>query len=294
MYRILKGIGLILVGLVGLAALALGVVYFITEAQLNKIYEISVEPILIPSDSAAVARGKHLVTTLGLCAECHGDNLAGETFDEGPIVGRIAVPNLTAGQGGVGRTFTDTDWVRALRHGVRPNGKPLIDMPSNYYYHFSDADLKAVIAYLKTLPPRDNQLPPLEVGPLARIFILQDPSLVPAQVIDHTGPRPAAPEPGVTVEYGQYLTHFCRPCHGENLAGESGAGAGQNLTPGGELATWTEADFISTIRTGVNPQGRKLDSEMMPWPSLGKLSDDELKAIWLYLQSLPPVTAEGQ
>ncbi|MCL4297591.1 MAG: c-type cytochrome [Anaerolineae bacterium] len=292
MYRILKGIGFILGGLVGLAALAFGVVYFITEAQLNKTYEISVEPIAIPADSAAVNRGKHLVTTLGLCAECHGDNLAGQTFDEGPIVGLISVPNLTAGQGGVGRTFTDIDWVRALRHGVRPNGKPLIDMPSNYYYHFSDADLKAVIAYLKTLPPRDNELPPLEVGPLARVFILQDPSLVPAQVIDHSGPRPAEAEPGVTVEYGQYLTHFCRPCHGENLAGESGAGAGQNLTPGGELATWTEADFMNTLRTGINPQGRKLDPEMMPWPSLGKLSHDELKAIWLYLQSLPPVVNE--
>ncbi|MBE7550569.1 MAG: c-type cytochrome [Anaerolineales bacterium] len=293
MYRILKGVGFILGGLVGLAALALGVVYFITEAQLNKTYQISAEPLVIPSDSAVVARGKHLVTTVGLCAECHGDNLAGQTFDEGPLVGLISVPNLTAGQGGIGRTFTDTDWVRALRHGLHPNDKPVIDMPSNYYYHFSDADLKAIIAYLKTLPPQDNQLPPLEVGPLARIFILQDPSLLPAQVIDHSGPRPAAPEPGVTVEYGQYLTHFCRPCHGENLAGESGAGAGQNLTPGGELATWTEADFMNTLRTGVNPQGRKLDPKMMPWPSLGKLSDDELKAIWLYLQSLPPVADEA-
>ena len=293
MYRILKGVGFILGGLVGLAALALGVVYFITEAQLNKTYQISAEPLVIPSDSAVVARGKHLVTTVGLCAECHGDNLAGQTFDEGPLVGLISVPNLTAGQGGIGRTFTDTDWVRALRHGLHPNDKPVIDMPSNYYYHFSDADLKAIIAYLKTLPPQDNQLPPLEVGPLARIFILQDPSLLPAQVIDHSGPRPAAPEPGVTVEYGQYLTHFCRPCHGENLAGESGAGAGQNLTSGGELATWTEADFMNTLRTGVNPQGRKLDPKMMPWPSLGKLSDDELKAIWLYLQSLPPVADEA-
>lgn len=292
MGRVFKWIGFILGGLVGLVALSLGVVYSITEAQLNKSYDVTVNPIPIPTDSAAIERGRHLATTVGFCTDCHGENLAGQVFDEGLLVGRLSVPNLTRGQGGVGDTLTDNDWVRAIRHGLRANGRTLIDMPSNYYYYLSDADLAAIIAYLKTLPPVDNSLPSTSMGPLARLFMLQDPSLLPAQVIDHTGPRPAAPEIAITAEYGQYLANACRVCHGDNLAGEPGAGAGQNLTPAGNLAHWTETDFIQTLRTGVTPEDRKLDPELMPWDQVGRLSDDELRAIWLYLQSLPAVNSE--
>jgi mono/diheme cytochrome c family protein len=83
-------------------------------------------------------------------------------------------------------------------------------------------------------------------------------------------------------------------CHGENLAGHPGGGAGENLTPAGNLATWTETDFVHTLRTGVTPDGRTLDSEMMPWDITGQFSDEELKAIWLYLKSLPPIETPGQ
>ena len=60
-----------------------------------------------------------------------------------------------------------------------------------------------------------------------------------------------------------------------------------NLTPGGDLGKWTEADFIQALRTGETPEGRRLDNEKMPWRSIGQLTDDELGALWLYLQSLP-------
>jgi hypothetical protein len=70
-------------------------------------------------------------------------------------------------------------------------------------------------------------------------------------------------------------------------------GAGLSLTPAGNLADWSEADFIRTLRTGITPNGRELDPELMPWSTVGRLSDDEAKAIWLYLQSLPPVETES-
>jgi mono/diheme cytochrome c family protein len=171
-------------------------------------------------------------------------------------------------------------------------------MPSNYYYNLSDADLGAVIAYLKSLPPVDNDIPDTMVGPLIRWYILQEPSLLPAEVIDHAGPRPASPQPSITVEYGRYLTSFsCVVCHHEDLAGEPDPGeegvAVANLTPAGNLAHWSEADFIRALRTGVTPDGRKLDPVMMPWNYIGQLSDDELKAIWLYLKSIPAIETEG-
>jgi hypothetical protein len=99
---------------------------------------------------------------------------------------------------------------------------------------------------------------------------------------------------GVTVEYGKYLVDIsdCRTCHGEDLSGAqipdpTMTGITPNLSPGGELGLWTEEQFINTLRTGITPHGHELDPEFMPPKFFERLTDDELKAMWLYLQSLP-------
>lgn len=115
---------------------------------------------------------------------------------------------------------------------------------------------------------------------------------VAADVIDHTALPVAAVEPAVTVEYGEYLAPTtCTACHGESLNGIPFGPPGEevptpNLTPGGELAFWSEEEFIQTLRTGLTPGGRQL-RETMPWKYFGRMTDDELKALWLYLKSLP-------
>jgi mono/diheme cytochrome c family protein len=119
----------------------------------------------------------------------------------------------------------------------------------------------------------------------------------PVDQIDHTNQPPAGPEPGVTVAYGEYLARTCKECHGENLNGKPFGPPGQevptpNLTPGGELGSWSEQDFFNTLRTGVTPNGRQL-REDMPWKYFGKMSDDELKALWMYLRSLPALEQSG-
>ncbi|MEJ7813249.1 MAG: c-type cytochrome, partial [Gemmatimonadaceae bacterium] len=91
-----------------------------------------------------------------------------------------------------------------------------------------------------------------------------------------------------------YLAEACTGCHGEKLSGgqsgEPGSPPAPNLTRGGQVGRWSEADFLRAIRTGVTPAGRKLDGKYMPWPQLARLSETELRAIWMYLQSLAPVT----
>ena len=118
-----------------------------------------------------------------------------------------------------------------------------------------------------------------------------------ADQIDHAAHPRQRPPRGVTVEYGQYLSHICTECHGANLNGAPFGPPGQevptpNLTPGGELSAWSEQDFINTMRTGVNPLGRSLNEEM-PWKNFGQMTDDELKAVWMYLQSLPALEQGG-
>ena len=95
-----------------------------------------------------------------------------------------------------------------------------------------------MIAYLKTLPPVDNELPPLRLGPLSRLMLALGEALfrtLDVIVIDQESPRPVAPEPGVTKEYGQYLTHVCAQCHGQNFNGQAMEREGlvPNLRPGG-------------------------------------------------------------
>ena len=115
--------------------------------------------------------------------------------------------------------LSEVDFVRAIRHGLDADGKPLVIMPAEYYNRLGDADLGAVIAYVKSQPPVDNEVPDTSMGPLGRIIVLLEDSLLPASIIDHTAPRPPAPEPGVTAEYGRYVATVCSICHGENMAG---------------------------------------------------------------------------
>ena len=290
--KILKWIGIVLGSLIGLLVLAFVVLYSIGSAKWNKLhgnYDVPVETVPIPTDQASIARGEH-IATIHMCGYSHTETLSGQS-ETVPGLITLTFPNLTGGGGGVSATNTDEAWVRAIRYGVGHDGRGLVIMPARFFYYLSDEDLGALIAYLKTLPPVDNELPPLNLGPLGRVMLafgeapFTGPDII---LIDHSSPRPVAPQPGITKEYGQYLTHDCIRCHGENLNGQTMEREGlvPNLTPGGETAFWSEEEFMTILRTGVTPGGHQLN-DYMPWKYVGQMTDDELRAVWLYLQSLP-------
>ena len=296
--KILRWIGIVLGSLLGLLVLAFMVLYVIGTVRWNKLhgkYEVPVETISIPTDQASIARGEH-IATIRMCRSCHTETLSGQS-DSVPGLITLSIPNLTAGAGGVGNTNTTEDWVRAIRHGVGHDGRGLVLMPSGVFYYLSDEDLGALIAYLKSLPPVENELPKSDLGPLGRVMLTLGqlpPEIVPNVIsIDHDGPRPVAPEPGVTVEYGKYLATTCALCHGANFNGQMISEGGPeylapNLTMGGEMHAWSEEDFMRTLRTGVTPSGHQL-KDVMPWKYFGQMTDDELQAVWMYLKSLPPL-----
>jgi mono/diheme cytochrome c family protein len=291
MRKFFKWIGMILGGLLGLLLLTAIILYFRGGAKFSKKYDVPIETISIPTDAKEVQRGEHLATIL-LCKYCHSDNLSGKLEFEVPGMLRIPTPNLTSGAGGVGSFYTDEDWMRAIRHGVGHDRRALFIMISKSFHHLGDEDMGALIAYVKSLPAVDHSLPERRIEPLGKLMM--GAGLFPpfaADQIDHASPAPAQPEPGVTVAYGEYLSHTCTECHGENLNGAPFGPPGQeimtpNLTPGGELAFWSKQEFLATIRTGQTPGGRQL-KEDMPWKYFSQMTDEELSAIWLYLQSLP-------
>jgi cytochrome c553 len=291
MKRVFKWLGYVVGALVVVILLAVGTVYAITSSRMSKSYSTTVPPLAIPSDSASVARGRHLTETVGKCQGCHGDNYAGTVFSDDAIFMHLTSANLTSGKGGIGGTYKDEDWVRAIRYGIGRDGKSLRFMPAEAFTHFSDADLSQIIAYLKTLPPADiNFTPARSVGPIGRaVYLFAGLPLLPAELIPANLARAAVPE-GPTVQYGKYLVDAggCRNCHGENLGGsKAGETPTPNLTPSGELGKWTEADFVKVIRTGVRPDGRTL-STFMPWQLMKGLTDTELSAYWAYLHSVAP------
>lgn len=292
MRKIMKWIGIGLLGLVALALLIGGILYTNASQQLRRTYKLPEEAISVPADPASISRGQRLVTAR--CGGCHGANSAGTVIFADPILGAISAPNLTGGRGIGGVPLQDTDYINAIRHGVDHTGRPILTMPSDYYYSINDQELGEMIAYLKSTVPVENSLTPTHITPLGVALIGAGAfgDLIAAEKIDHLATRPAAVEPGITAAYGEYLVQAgqCRTCHGPDLSGgkdpDPNAPPAPDLTSTGELSTWAQDDFLEMFHTGKTPSGH-LINQYMPWKEIGQMTDDELRAMWLYLQSLP-------
>jgi mono/diheme cytochrome c family protein len=295
MRRTLRWLAIGIASLVTLAVIAVAAVYVITNSRLNRRFEVSPPALTVPTDEAAIDRGRHLAQAVVKCSECHGENLAGRIFLDVPPF-RIVTPNLTRGQGGVAAQMTDEDWVRSLRHGVGRDRRALLVMPARELNDVEADDLGAVIAYVKSVPPVDNVLPPTQLRLLGRVLLLIGAIPMPdANTIDHSKPFPTPIPRAVSVEYGRYLATVggCVGCHGPNLSGGRVPGVppdfppAANITPSGAIGQWTEADFFRALREGKRPNGTPIDP-FMPWQASGKMTDDEIRAVWQFLRSVPP------
>jgi mono/diheme cytochrome c family protein len=293
--RWLKRIGYAVGTLVGLVVIALAVVYALSELRFRRTYSVPAEHIAVSDDSATLARGAHLAASVG-CAECHGEGLRGNAMIDAPPMGRLVALNLTKGEGGIGGQLTPELIERAVRHGVAPSGQALRVMPSNDYQYMSDDDIRAVVSYVQHVTPVNNVLAPSRLMLLPRVLLVTNAlPLLPAERLRDSAGTPMAVTAGPTKEYGLYLATLagCRACHGPGLsggkieAGDPSWGPAANLTPSGNLGKWSEAEFIQTIRTGKRPDGSALRAPM-PWKTIANMTDDELHAVWLYLQSMPP------
>jgi mono/diheme cytochrome c family protein len=274
------------------ALLVVTVVSFVvvSNRRLAAHYDVPTEPVVVPTDASSIAEGERLYVSRG-CGECHGARGEGKVvIDDAP--GLLAGANLTA----TAERYSDADFARAIRHGVAPDGSPLVFMPSGDFWAMSDRDVGMIIAFIRSLPRVEHAVPACELRPVGQVLhVLGLFPAAEAERIDHDAPRPHEVPIAKTAAYGEYLSHGCTGCHGEHLSGGPIPGAPpelgipKNLTPHESgLASWTEPDFFELMRHGERPDGSHVDPRQMPYPVLSRMTDVELGALFVYLQTLPP------
>jgi mono/diheme cytochrome c family protein len=261
-------------------------------------------PSLSATDASA-SRGEYIVRTVAVCGGCHAADAknpasplsGGREFRDWRI-GVARASNLTSDpETGLGN-WSEAEIVRALRNGVRKDGRLLAPvMPYEWFHEMSDGDALAVARYLRSLPPVRNEVKqsPNFVFKLGRALFL------------HPLSGTNVPEPA---NRGAYLTQhagLCADCHTQRTgllqkADKNRLFGGMtkppkdfpvkppNITPDPTrgIGKWSEADFEKAMRTGVRPDGRKLNP-FMPWPAFAKLTDEDLHAMWEYLRTVKPV-----
>ena len=268
------------------------------ERKKTRTIDVAVMPVAYATDGQALQRGKYLFESRG-CAECHGINGSGREFVNNHGDVRLAGPDIT----GAGATskYQPVDWVRTIRHGVKPNGNPVLVMPSEDFNRLTDTDLAAVVAYARSLPPGNGASAVVELPLPARVLYgfgaMQDA----AEKIDHSLPT-AQPVPvGVTAQHGAYVANMCIGCHGEHLSGGKIPGGppewppAANLTPGegSVIGRYPDATrFIAMLRSGKRPDGSAIG--VMPFDTLSKLDDTDARAVFEFLKTVPARAAGGR
>jgi len=267
------------------------------------------------STPARLERGRYLIEGVMGCFDCHSEHdisLPGEPPKEGTkgggriffpegtdFPGRLVASNISPDpETGAGK-WTDDMFARAIREGIGHDGRALFPlMPYSNYREMPDEDLASVIVYLRSIPPIKNALPNSEIKfPLSRLY-LSAPQPITAAV--------AQPDLSDPVKHGQFIARMasCSNCHTVEERGaprtglEYGGGfvlgppehavASVNITPDASgISYYDEAMFLEAMRTG-QVKARKLDA-IMPWAYYRGMTDDDLKAMWAYLKTLPPV-----
>jgi mono/diheme cytochrome c family protein len=318
----------VIIGVVATLVVLAGGAGFVIESRAVRSYDHVEGPDLRAStDPAAIERGRYLVTGPSHCVACHvasyeealrsdaGEEVpmrGGMPFELGPL-GTIYPGNLTPDpETGIGR-YTDRQLFRMLRHLINPDGTASLSalMP---FHMMADDDLVAIVSYLRSLPPVRHEVPAPRYTYLGKVVRATAPAFRPE--LEHTAPA-RAPAEAATVERGEYVARSvanCFACHtnhdlasmkfiGPEFAG--GAEFEPVPVPGGDPQLWFRSPNLTPVRGGVLARlgaaeawierfraGRVHPGSPMPWGPFSRLSDADLEALWLYLNSLAPVEYE--
>jgi len=295
MNRWIKYAALPALGLAALAAAVLVVGAQLGDRKMQRRIDVKIAPVALRNDADSIARGRYIFMSRG-CTECHGVDGAGKTLADDGKGMLLHAPNITPVPGGVVANYTADDWTRTIRHGVKPNGRPAIIMPSEDYARLNDNDLASIVAFMRQMPAKPGPGTTVQITmPMKALYafgVIKDA----AERIDHTLPPPPVMPDAATAAHGAYVVNTCIGCHGANLSGGKIPGAppdwpaAANLTPGDGSAMPRYADaesFKAMLRSGKRPDGSAV-SPVMPFVALKELNDVDTQALYLHLKTLSP------
>jgi mono/diheme cytochrome c family protein len=272
-------------GLLVVVCLAAATIFVLSNSYINKRYAFKEYPVAVLTDSASLAHGERWVRMR--CAGCHGEGLRGNVFFDEPNVARLIAPNVPAKL----KTLTDAEFAGFLRSGVRKDGTSPFVMPPPGYYHISDADLGALIGYLRSMPVIDNPLPANSYRAMGRFGIALGQFKTSVASFDTTMDRVGQDPAWSTTRHGEYIARMiCTECHGLRLTGDSAAAGGDARTPSLAGAVgYSPEQFVTLLRTGTPRDSTTRLTLMadMARESLKYLTDDEISAVYNYIKGLP-------
>lgn len=261
----------------------------------------------LPSDTNSVPRGARLAEGFGSCGFCHSANGKPGTALSGgrlmsDVFGDVAGPNITVARTGIG-DWTEVNVRTLLRENKRPDATYLYS-----YFHqglewMSDSDVTSIIAYLRSLPPVENEVERREVG-----FIGRNTTGFFTSVAEVMGYVPKISE-SFQVEYGEYLTNSvagCNRCHaraggifgsddfmagGEDISLDGEVKVAPNITQSKDtgIGNWSADDLKLYLRSGKTPGGKTIDTRFCPVEFYQRATSDEIDAVVAYLRTVPAI-----
>jgi cytochrome c553 len=286
----------------------------------NSTKETTAETSSEDSLKAKVERGSYLANHVAMCMGCHserditkfalplvaGKEGGGHVMPFGKaegVPGEVTPPNITPF---ALKDWTDAEIVRAVTQGINKKGDTLFPlMPYHSFSRLVKDDIDAIVAYIRTLKPVESVMPARKLEITPSMF---------GPLPENTLATNKKPDPSDKVKYGEYLitAAICGECHtpmGPQGPDFSKAYSGGflfdigifkvtvgNITPDSAtgIGTWTEEAFVQKFKTnaaqtakGENPG--KFNT-IMPWSMYAGMKEEDLKAIYAYLRTVPPIT----
>jgi cytochrome c553 len=279
--RLLRILRIAVISFVALVLVVMAGLYALTELRFRRRHTITPHPITLPRDSVSMAEGERLAAIRG-CTGCHGKSGEGDVLIDELMIGRIVSANLTIAM----RDYSDEQLEAIIRQGIRPDGTSVVAMPSEMFSILTDEDLAKIIAYLRSLPPKEGNQRARRLGPMARLAFLLGEFSTAAEGVRAaralSSNFPAAPD---SIGRGAYLARtVCSECHGIDLRGHRG-NLGGTIPDLVIAVAYSREDFNRLMRTGKALGNRELRKSMsqVARGRFSRFSEAEIDDLYSYL-----------
>lgn len=272
----MKWLKRIVLGLLVLVLLVVAVVWIWGGIIIDKKFISVKRNVMTSSRPEIIERGERLSQVYGCYGGCHAQDMEGQVFFEGLIIGKIIAPNLTK----AADQYTRSELEAIIRQGVRPDGTSVLAMPSAAFASMTDRDLVAVLSFIESYPKQKLDLGPSSFGLMPRFGLIVGMFELSAEMVEHEPwESDVLADP---LKLGEYVANnTCAECHGMDFEGNEGFSPPLVIAKG-----YSSEDFKHLMQTGEGTGGRDLGMmSAVAKNRYSKLTDEEVESLYQFLLS---------